>query len=264
MRFRGFASRRLVRRGSQVCKSKLSFEQDCWSSVSKGAIACVRSLLDKDPAKRPTPAAVLAQPWLCGDAPANPMQHTVVNRFKAFSSASKMKRIVMKNLVHTLTADELQGLKKLFDSFDRNKDKKLTLDELWKGLNQSGARVKQAEIKELMATVDMDSSGSIDYEEFIAVLVHKVKLCTEENLRQMFREIDTDGSGQLQRPELLAVLLKNEGMTPRTSMSALNAEVQALIEECDTDHDGSINYSEFLVAMRRGARSVMRAEHMNS
>jgi hypothetical protein len=44
----------------------------------------------------------------------------------------------------------------------------------------------------------------------------------------------------------------------------VRACVQALLEECDTDRDGSINYSEFLVAMRRGARTVMRAEHKNS
>jgi calcium-dependent protein kinase len=46
-----------------------------------------------------------------------------------------------------------------------------------------------------MANVDVNSSGAIDYEEFLAATLHFSKVSSVEYLQRAFMEFDKDGSG---------------------------------------------------------------------
>jgi calcium-dependent protein kinase len=49
---------------------------------------------------------------------------------------------------------------------------------------------------------DVDGDGTLNYEEFLAAMVHAGKLDREELLQQVFEQFDTDGSGSITRDEL--------------------------------------------------------------
>jgi hypothetical protein len=48
----------------------------------------------------------------------------------------------------------------------------VTLEELKEGLNKQNSPVTQKEVEGLMQSMDIDASGSIDYEEFLAATVN--------------------------------------------------------------------------------------------
>jgi len=62
------------------------------------------------------------------------------------------------------------------------------------------------EVEHIMATVDTDGSGYIDYTEFLAATVNKKKLLSESNLEVAFNAFDRDGSGSISIEEVRSML----------------------------------------------------------
>ncbi len=53
---------------------------------------------------------------------------------------------------------------------DDDRDRKLSLDEFRKGVEEYGLNFSRSEIEELFRLMDVDHSGNIDYEEFLRKL----------------------------------------------------------------------------------------------
>ena len=64
---------------------------DPWPSVSTPAKALVRTLLQKNPDRRPEPKAVLQHRWLCEVAPHSALPPIVLERMVAFAGATHVK-----------------------------------------------------------------------------------------------------------------------------------------------------------------------------
>ncbi|CAD7698186.1 unnamed protein product [Ostreobium quekettii] len=80
-----------------------SFERKFWGSISDEAEDFVRSLLQKDPASRPTAKQALKHPWVRrGGAKPTQLSETVVQRIQRFGRSSIFKRTVL-----DMIADEL-------------------------------------------------------------------------------------------------------------------------------------------------------------
>lgn len=56
---------------------------------------------------------------------------------------------------------------------DDDKNRKLSIEEFKKGVEEYGLNFSKLEIEELFRRMDTDRSGSIDYEEFL----HKLRVC---------------------------------------------------------------------------------------
>ena len=56
---------------------------------------------------------------------------------------------------------------------DDDKNRKLSIDEFKKGVEEYGLNFSRTEIEELFRLMDTDRNGSIDYEEFL----HKLRVC---------------------------------------------------------------------------------------
>ena len=50
---------------------------------------------------------------------------------------------------------------------DDDKNRKLSMEEFKKGVEEYGLSFTKVEIEDLFRAMDMDQSGSIDYEEFL-------------------------------------------------------------------------------------------------
>jgi Ca2+-binding EF-hand superfamily protein len=64
-------------------------------------------------------------------------------------------------------------------------------------------------------------------------------------LPTLFALFDRDGNGKISRTELRVT------MNSITIEGVSEAEVDAMLEEADTDHDGGIDSDEFIVIMKR-------------
>lgn len=60
-----------------------------------------------------------------------------------------------------------------------------------------GVNFNEKEIDEMIARVDADGSGDINYSEFINTAVSMEKLLSDERLNKIFRVFDRDGNNEI-------------------------------------------------------------------
>ena len=91
--------------------------------------------------------------------------------------------------------------------------------------------------------IDYDGNGTIDFPEFLSLMVSKMKdTDTEEELVEAFKVFNSDGNGLISAAEMRHVMTNlGEKLT--------DEDVDEMIREVDVDGDGHINYEEFVKIM---------------
>ncbi|XP_072043242.1 uncharacterized protein [Amphiura filiformis] len=152
-------------------------------------------------------------------------------------------------------ADELSLLQiaeieKEFLLIDKNGDGKITTKELGAVLKQVGQNPDKKQLKDMIASVDADGSGTLDFNEFLELMKKQLKELPQDNsllinpdLLAAFKVFDKNGDGKISKKEIKQVLKKD---MPEKKWSAHIARMaEELIAKADTDEDGKIDYNEF-------------------
>ncbi|CAN4125631.1 unnamed protein product [Withania somnifera] len=227
----------------QIVKGELDLVSEPWPAISESAKDLVRKMLVRDPKKRLTAHEVLCHPWvrLGGIAPDKPLDSAVLTRLNQFSAMNKLKKMAIRVIAEHLSGEEIAGLKQMFEMIDADNSGHITLEELKKGLEKVGSKLKDSEINSLMQAADMDNSGTIDYGEFIAAMLHLNKVQKQDHMYAAFSYFDEDGSGYITQEELQQACEKF-GLT--------SIPMEELMRDVDQDNDGRIDYNEFVAMMQ--------------
>ncbi|KAL3846942.1 hypothetical protein ACJMK2_017882 [Sinanodonta woodiana] len=148
-------------------------------------------------------------------------------------------------MVDKLTQEQLDEFKEAFNMYDKDGDGTITTKELGTVMRSMGQNPTEAELISMIADVDVDGNGRIDFNEFVTMMVANMKdLSGEEGLREAFRMFDKDRNGFISSAELRHVM---------TTMGdkLTDLEVDEMIREVDIDGDGQVNYEEFVVMMTK-------------
>ena len=142
-----------------------------------------------------------------------------------------------------LTEDQKLEIKEAFDIFDSDKTGTIDKHELRVALRAMGFDVSKNEILEIMESKDPDNSGSINFNSFQEIVGTKMAQRDPlDEIRKAFSLFDDDHTGKISLKNLRRVARElGETMT--------DDELQAMIDEFDTDKDGQISESEFLAIM---------------
>lgn len=132
----------------------------------------------------------------------------------------------------------------------------ITLEELGTVMRSLGQRPTEAELRDMIAEVDADGNGAVDFAEFLALVDRKL-LDAEDDLRDAFRVFDADGNGFISLDELRRVMLD---LGERLS----DEELAQMLLEADGDGDGQINYSEFAKLMMSKSAPFSQSQSPNS
>lgn len=143
-------------------------------------------------------------------------------------------------------AERLAEIKRTFAMFDQDGDGSISADELGLVLEAMGQRVSPAELEAMVRTVDLDSSGTIELNEFAALLLPSdpsmSDVTGEDDLRVAFNDLDRNGDGQLSVSELKRAL---RALGDRHS----DRDIDELVHKADTDGDGQVSFEEFVALM---------------
>ncbi|KAK3137878.1 hypothetical protein QOZ80_5AG0361610 [Eleusine coracana subsp. coracana] len=234
-----------------VLQGHIDFSSDPWPSISKGAKDLVKKMLRQDPKERLTAAEILRHPWIRedGEAPDKPLDIAVIGRMKQFRAMNKLKKVALKVVAENLSEEEIVRLKEMFKSLDTDNSGTITLEELRTGLPKLGTKVTESEIRQLMEAADVDGNGIIDYAEFISATMHMNRLEKEDHIYKAFEYFDKDHSGYITVDELEEALKKYD--------MGDEATIKEIIAEVDTDHDGRINYEEFVAMMKNNSSEIV-------
>ena len=142
-----------------------------------------------------------------------------------------------------LTEDQRLEIKEAFDIFDSDKSGSIDKHELRVAMRAMGFDVSKNEILEIMEAKDPDNTGSINFAAFQDIVGDKMAQRDPiEEIRKAFALFDDDHTGKISIKNLRRVARElGEGMT--------DDELQAMIDEFDTDKDGQISEAEFIAIM---------------
>ena len=147
-------------------------------------------------------------------------------------------------MVETLTEELIAEYKATFDLFDKDRDGKITPQELADMMKNLGQKVNEIEVTEMIQEVDLSGSGSVDFKEFLGLMVRKMKdIETDDELLETFKVFDKDGNGFITGDELRKIILT-------IGDSVTTDEVEDMIREADKDQDGKISYDDFIKLMK--------------
>ncbi|CAD7951192.1 unnamed protein product [Amoebophrya sp. A120] len=143
------------------------------------------------------------------------------------------------------TADQIDEFKEAFALFDRDNSGTITADELGVIMKSLGKNPTDDELEAMIAEVDEDGSGEIEFPEFLALMSKKLQAADSvEEMREAFLVFDRDKSGSVTAAELKHVM-NNLGEI------VTDDEVEEMIREADEDGDGELSFDDFLQFIRR-------------
>lgn len=142
-----------------------------------------------------------------------------------------------------ITDQHLQDIKDTFNLLDTDSDGRLTKSELTTLLRYTGSLKSEAEMDDLLAPIDTDHNGSIDYNEFKKFIIEKniLKSLADEvcyEMQDAFNIFDKNGDGYIDKNELKRVLTQIGDKMPEDL-------ADEFIREADLNGDGKIDYNEF-------------------
>ncbi|TGZ64252.1 hypothetical protein CRM22_006466 [Opisthorchis felineus] len=151
-----------------------------------------------------------------------------------------------------LTKEQLADIRWTFHFFDKNGDGSISCDELETALAYLGHEVSQVELKHMIAQVDVNGDGSLDFGEFLRAMTEhhfqppdilNSKHANEELYRRVFAEFDCDGDGFIDATEL-------EKTMTSLGETLSREDIMDMMREADTDGDGKVSFTEFLNVLK--------------
>ena len=144
------------------------------------------------------------------------------------------------DIIEYLTEEQLIEYREAFQKFDKSNKGYIDAKELGEVLRALGQSPSDEEIKEMTLLVDKDRSGTIDFKEFLGLLVLLMQETDrEDELIEAFKSLNDDGNGQLSTHEIRYAISKSkDGLT--------DEEIDEILKEADENGDGYIDYQALM------------------
>ena len=144
-----------------------------------------------------------------------------------------------------MSEDEIEEIREAFNLFDTDGNGTIDSKELKEAMQSLGFEAKNQTIYQIIADIDKDGTGDIDFEEFLDLMTAGISSTdSKEDVQKVFNLFDDDKTGYISLQNLKRVS-KDLGET----MS--DAELLEMIERADADQDGQISFEEFYAIMSR-------------
>ncbi|KAI8613046.1 hypothetical protein BC830DRAFT_1066998 [Chytriomyces sp. MP71] len=147
-----------------------------------------------------------------------------------------------------LTDEQIDYYREAYTLFDADHNGFIDVQELGEVMRSCGMDPTEDEVKAMIASVDVDQTGTIDFDEFLIMMedfrgetrVHY----TPEKLQEAFEAIDHDSNGFITAADLMAIV--------RSHGEELSGEeAMEMIKEADADGDGQISFADFCKLLSR-------------
>ncbi|NXF61215.1 TNNC2 protein, partial [Ciccaba nigrolineata] len=145
-----------------------------------------------------------------------------------------------------LSEEMIAEFKAAFDMFDADGGGDISTKELGTVMRMLGQNPTKEELDAIIEEVDEDGSGTIDFEEFLVMMVRQMKEDakgkSEEELANCFRIFDRNADGFIDIEELGEILRA-------TGEHVTEEDIEDLMKDSDKNNDGRIDFDEFLKMM---------------
>jgi calcium-dependent protein kinase len=151
-----------------------------------------------------------------------------------YAASSELKKVALNVIAHKSSSEEIVMLRTAFGHFDTEQDGFVSREEFRNALKE--CNLNDDTLTKVFDSMDVDKNGSISYTEFLAALLEARTNIDEERVADAFDRLDHSDTGYISKEDLASLLGKKKD----------SEDVQRLIREADTDHDGQSKYSLLL------------------
>ncbi|ETO23432.1 calcium-dependent protein kinase [Reticulomyxa filosa] len=226
--------------------------------VSASCRDLISRLLRTSVADRITAEEALEHPWMKEGTvlPADPLQRsaapTVIKSMLTFRRNGGLQAEILGLLkeCNYLNPSQIDEVTEFFKAADTDANGLISREELHKALQKVDPHISDSDVDSIFRSMDANNDGFVDYDEMLTSRVNRKLQSKEERLRKVFQAIDLDDNGKISQEELKATL---ESATANVNIS--DTRIKELIEEADKNHDGEIDFEEFLALFRENAIS---------
>lgn len=235
---------------SEITKKIIEFDYNFNSAEWKYVSAESKDLLQKifvNSDKRLSSSEVLNHAWV-KELAANSNQEILRLNFAHilnYSDMNKIQKSIISFICYHFSFSQTKILTEIFKSLDINSDGVLTLAELKEGLDilneKTGFNLQEKELNNLFEGIDLDKSGTINYNEFLASTIDIKEEIKLEYIYEAFKSFDSDKSGRISLREITDIIKPN----CEDDVEYLDN----LIRSIDLNGDGEIDFHEFLFCL---------------
>ena len=138
--------------------------------------------------------------------------------------------------------DKINEYKEAFDMFDKDGSGTISVIEIVKIMKNFGYPIKKSEAQQMIAEIDDNGDGELDFEEFVTLMekqTNYVEETDEELVLRAFKSFDNDHDGKITNYEFKYILTQ---MGNKFSEDELNQ----LFDICKLDINGTLTYQDFI------------------
>merc|ERR1712216_719966 len=142
-----------------------------------------------------------------------------------------------------LSEDQIEEIREAFNLFDADQSGAIDVRELKAAMRALGFEIKKEELKKMVADIDSDGNGDIEFSEFLEMMTGKMgEKDSREDIEKVFKLFDDD-TGKISLRNLRRV-------AQELGENIDEEELQDMINQADRDGDGEINLDEFYRIMK--------------
>ena len=218
----------------KILESKFEFDIKYFNNISEDAKDLISKCLKSDPRKRITIEQALNHRFFEEINVVEDFTDEEIKKLKSLKKLrqkSKFYQLVLTYLSYHFSDNNiLNKLNQLYNKLDKNTDYKITKSELYKAYKELNIPITTKEINDMFNSMDFNSNGDIDYEEFIRMCIPKDKLFTEENLKSAFLMFDSEKKGFITPQKIIDFIESTRPLTEDLK-SQIKNEITDLADE---------------------------------
>eukprot|EP00916_Digyalum_oweni_P020024 GHVL01033491.1.p1 GENE.GHVL01033491.1~~GHVL01033491.1.p1 ORF type:complete len:582 (-),score=72.40 GHVL01033491.1:1975-3720(-) len=185
-------------------------EGPLWACVSSEAKDILAKLMEKNPKKRLNVEQALQHPWLqtCPQmyGRSSFLTTSLFDGLKDFQTQKKLKQAAIQILARQLNENEIEDLRKKFMAVDKSGDGTVSFNELRYSMQRAGYIMLDAELQNVMNSLDPTGNNRIGYHEFISALLVQRNNFERQQWAEVFNKFDSQKKGKITLDSLSEVL----------------------------------------------------------
>ena len=231
---------------NKIFEAKFEFDVEHFKNISEEAKDLIKKCLKYDPKKRITIQNALNHKFFDDLKEAitfTEEEKIKLKKLKTLNKKSKFYQLVMTYLSYHFSDNKLLNeLNRLYNKLDKNTDYRITKTELYNAYKEANIPISKNEIDEIIKSIDYNSNGDIDYEEFIRACIPKEKLFTKENLENAFSMFDTQKKGFITPQEIINFIESTKQIKESLKSKIKNEIIDVADEIIDID-----SFKDFMI-----------------
>merc|ERR1712072_633465 len=157
--------------------------------------------------------------------------------------------------VKALTEEQVEECREAFEMFDMDRSGAIDVRELKAAIKALGMDVSAEELKKMVADVDKDGNGTIEFAEFLSMMTAKMSnTATDEEIAKCFKLFDHDATGSI----TLRNLFHARSVLGMDDVS--DAQLENMLHQADRSGKGSISLADFVRLMRKKGKGLVGCE----